>query len=75
VDVLNISNGARLTTYVIEAPAGSGTVLLNGAAARLGEPGDKVILVTYCAIDDSELSSHKPRVVLVDNDNRVTSTK
>ncbi len=73
VHVLNISNGSRLITYVIEAPAGSGTMLLNGPAARLGTAGDKVIVLTYCAVDDDEAAGHKPKVVLVDEQNRPIS--
>ena len=73
VHVLNTSNGSRLITYVIEAPAGSGTMLLNGPAARLGTAGDKVIVLAYCAVDDDEAAGHKPKVVLVDEQNRPMS--
>ena len=70
VHVFNIQNGARFITYAISAPAGSGTVLLNGAAARLGLPGDQVIIVTFAQADEAEVSAHRPRVVLVDGRNR-----
>ncbi|GAB6164769.1 aspartate 1-decarboxylase [Thermostilla marina] len=71
VHVLNINNGQRLITYVIEAPAGSGTIELNGAAARLGQKGDLVIILTYCALDDAEAKSYTPKVVKVDKNNRM----
>ncbi len=71
VHVLNLNNGARLITYVIEAEAGSGTMLLNGAAARLGAPGDLVIVLAYGAMSEEEARSYAPKVVLVDAGNRV----
>jgi aspartate 1-decarboxylase len=71
VHVLNLYNGQRLITYVIEAPAGSGTMLLNGPAARLGSPGDIVIVLTYCAVSDEEARKIKPIVVRVDAKNRI----
>ena len=71
VQVLNVNNGARLITYVIEAEAGSGTICLNGAAARLGVPGDLVIILTYCVLSDQETNGHKPIVVHVDQNNRM----
>lgn len=70
VHVLNVNNGERLITYAIAAPAGSGTVLLNGPAARLGMAGDVVVVLTYCNVDQSEAASWRPRVVLVDERNR-----
>ena len=70
VQVLNVNNGERLVTYAIEAPAGSCTMLLNGPAARLAVPGDIVIVITYCAVDDEEARSFKPRVIKVDAQNR-----
>ena len=71
VDVVNINNGSRLQTYVIAGPAGSGMVQLNGAAARWGAPGDLVIILTYASFDPSEAKAHKPRVVHVDEHNRI----
>jgi len=68
--VLNMANGSRLVTYLIEAPAGSGTVMLNGPAARLGSEGDEVIILTYCEMEDREARQFKPRVVVVDGANR-----
>ena len=73
VDVLNINTGARFTTYAIEAPRGSRTVGVNGAAARLVQAGDKVIVVTYCQLDASEARNYAPQVVLLDEANRVKS--
>lgn len=72
VHVLNLSNAARLITYAIEAEAGSGTVLLNGPAARLGVPGDLVIILAYGVYSDEEARSHRPRIVQVDALNRIT---
>jgi aspartate 1-decarboxylase len=70
VHVLNLNNAQRLVTYVIEAPAGSGTVLLNGPAARLGVRGDKVVILAYCAVSEQEARTLRPIVVHVDDDNR-----
>lgn len=71
VHVLNVNNGSRLVTYIIEAAADSGTVLLNGPAARLGAPGDLVVIITYCTMSDDEIAGHKPVVVKVDAHNRL----
>jgi aspartate 1-decarboxylase len=73
VDVLNITTGARFTTYAIEAPRGSRTVGVNGAAARLVQAGDKVIVVTYCQMDASQARNYAPQVVLLDEANHVKS--
>lgn len=72
VDVLDVNNGARFTTYVIKGKAGSGTVCLNGAAARLVMPNDKVIIVAYASMLPEEAAGHKPTVVFVDEKNRPT---
>jgi aspartate 1-decarboxylase len=69
VHVLNLNNGSRIVTYAIEAPANSGTVLLNGPAARMGRVGDLVIVLSYCEVSDEEARSFRPRVVLVDDQN------
>ena len=71
VQVVDIDNGARLETYVIEGAAGSGTICLNGAAARLVHRGDKVIVISYGVYDEAELEDHAPVVVLVDESNAV----
>ena len=70
VDVLNINNGERFTTYAIPAPAGSGMIGINGAAARLAQKGDLVIIVAYARMEEAEAKSFDPRVVLVDGANR-----
>ena len=68
VHVVNINNGARFETYVIEG--GSGVVCLNGAAARLAAPGDIVIVIAYAMVNDNEAKDLKPKVILVDERNR-----
>jgi aspartate 1-decarboxylase len=70
VDVLDIDNGSRLTTYVILGEPGE--VCLNGAAARLVHRGDRVIIVSYAQLDETEAESFRPRIVLVDEHNRIT---
>lgn len=70
VHVVDIDNGARLVTYVIEGERGSGTICLNGAAARLVHTGDKVIVISYADYEESELESYEARVVHVDERNR-----
>lgn len=69
VAVVDIDNGARLETYVIEGPRGSGAICLNGAAARLVAPGDRVIVISYADYDDAELAGYQPRIVHVDSAN------
>jgi aspartate 1-decarboxylase len=71
VDVWNISSGTRFTTYAIEAPRGSGVVGVNGAAARLVQKGDRVIIASWAQMDAAEAEAHKPVVVLLDDDNRI----
>jgi aspartate 1-decarboxylase len=70
VAVVDIDNGARLETYVIEGERGSGAICLNGAAARLVSPGDKVIIISYAEYDDAELEDYAPTIVHVDTANR-----
>lgn len=70
VQVVNINNGERFETYVIEGEAASGTIQLNGAAARLVHVGDKVIVIAYAEVEEEELEGFAPRVVHVDQDNR-----
>ena len=70
VDVLNITNGERFTTYAIPAPPGSGTIGINGAAARRAQKGDLVIIVAYARMEEAEAKCFNPRVVLVDGHNR-----
>jgi aspartate 1-decarboxylase len=71
VHVFDIDNGQRFETYVIEGRPGSGDVQVNGAAARLVQRGDLVIIVSYAQYDESELAEHRPRVVHVDADNEI----
>jgi aspartate 1-decarboxylase len=71
VQVVNINTGSRLETYVIEGERGSGTLQLNGAAARLGAVGDHVIVISYAEYDEAELAGFEPRIVFVDERNRV----
>lgn len=73
VHVVDIDNGARLETYAIEGPAGSGVIEMNGAAARLVHAGDKVIIMSYAQMTDAEARALHPTVVLVDECNRATS--
>ncbi|MCS6782127.1 MAG: aspartate 1-decarboxylase [Gloeomargarita sp. SKYBB_i_bin120] len=73
VQVANISNGQRLVTYAIPAPAGSGRVELNGAAAHCGQVGDRLIIMTYGLLPPERWSQHIPRVLQLDEQNRVMS--
>ena len=73
VQVVDNDNGARLETYVIEGPRGSGVICLNGAAARLVQPGDTCIIISYAELEDAEARRWEPTVVFVDGDNRVES--
>ena len=74
VHVLDINNGTRLTTYVIEGARGSGQVCINGAAARLVYEGDTVIVLSYATLTEEEARQHKPTLVYVDADNRIVRT-
>ena len=75
VQVVDINNGERLETYAIPGPRGSGVICLNGAAARLVQPGDKVIIITYAMLDDREARDWKPTVAFLDADNRISEMK
>ena len=72
VHVVNVNNGARFETYVIAGEAGSGVVCLNGAAARLAQPGDKVIIISYAQYAEAELQEYRPVLIFVDDANRIT---
>jgi aspartate 1-decarboxylase len=74
VAIVDITNGARLETYVISGPRGSGVIGINGAAARLVHPRDLVILIAYGIMDTAEARTFEPRVVFVDADNRICGT-
>ena len=71
VAVVDIDNGARLETYVIEGPRGGGDLCLNGAAARLVSPGDRVIVISYADYEQAELEAYEPRIVHVDTANGI----
>ena len=71
VQVVDIDNGARLVTYVIEGPAGSGVIGINGAAARLVAVGDLIIIMSFRQVEERERDEHRPRVVHVDRANRI----
>ena len=69
--ISNMENGERLETYAIESPAGSGTICLNGAAAHKGNLGDRIIIFTFCTMDEAEADRHTPTVIIPDENNRV----
>lgn len=71
VQVVDNNNGARLETYTIPGPRGSGVICLNGAAARLAQPGDIVIIMAYALFTEEESRVHKPKVVMVDEKNKI----
>lgn len=71
VHVLNINNGTRIETYVIEGERNSGTICLNGAAARWAQPGDRVIIISYCLMEDKDARNWKPKIILVNEDNKL----
>lgn len=75
VQVVNLNNGSRLETYVIYGAAGSGSIGLNGAAARLGASGDLVIVISYAMYSEEELENYEPMVVMVDEQNHITSLR
>lgn len=71
VDIVNINNGERFTTYVIKGPEGNGDICLNGAAARKAQIGDKIIIIAYASMNESEADAHRPIAVLVNEDNSI----
>jgi len=73
VQVLNINNGARFTTYAMEGE--SGEICLNGAAARLAAKGDTIIILSYCYVEDDEAHNFAPKLIYVDAQNAITKTK
>lgn len=74
VHIYNISNGERFETYAIEGEAGSGVICLNGAAARKGVPGDLIIITAYATFTAEALEQYQPKLILVDQDNRLKDT-
>jgi aspartate 1-decarboxylase len=75
VQVLNQNNGERFETYVLKGKAGSGTICLNGPAARLGQVGDILLVISYCLLDEKETKKHKPKLVYVDEKNKIIKKK
>ena len=75
VEVLNINNGARFLTYAISGKRESGQICLNGAASRLANKGDIIIILSYCQVEDSEAVSFLPRLVYVDSKNNILKTR
>ena len=75
IEVYDVDNGQRFATYVIEGEAGSGTCCVNGAAARLVERGDRLILAAYAELEEHELAGHRPRIVVIGESNRVREIK
>jgi aspartate 1-decarboxylase len=74
VQIYNVSTGARFETYVLAGEGGSGTVVVNGAAARLAHPGDRLIIAAYGMIEEARAADHKPRIVLLDEQNGIAAT-
>lgn len=74
VQIVNNNNGARLETYVIEGEEDSGIICLNGAAARLVQPGDQVIIIAYCLADEKEAKNLKPKILILDENNKVVES-
>jgi len=71
VSVVNINNGERFETYIIPGERGSGVICLNGAAARKVVIGDKIIIMTYCNLSENEIANHKPKIIIVDDNNKI----
>ena len=74
IDIYNIANGERFTTYIIRAESGSGIISVNGAAAHKAQPGDKIIICTYADYSPLEADKHKPALVYLDRDNKIART-
>jgi aspartate 1-decarboxylase len=74
VQIYDVTNGARFTTYAIPGRPGSGDICINGAAAHLARPGDTVIIASYAAYTDEEVEEHRPKLVYVDAENRIRAT-
>jgi len=74
VDIVNVNNGERFSTYIIEGKEGKGEICLNGAAARKVQKGDKIIIIAYTSIELNDAKSFKPKIVIVDDENRVAQS-
>lgn len=75
VDVYNITNGNRFTTYAIVAPEGSGKIGINGAAVHLANTGDRVIICAYVSMEEKDAKTFQPRIIVVDGQNRIVKKK
>ena len=73
VQIVDVENGNRFETYTIAGEPGSGMICLNGAAARQVQPGDHIIIMCYCQMEDNEVKDHKPKVVFVDENNKINN--
>lgn len=71
VQIVNNNNGARFETYIIPGKRGSGVVCLNGAAARLVQPGDVIIVISYCMMEEKEAKNHQPKVAILNEENKI----
>lgn len=74
VQIVNLNNGTRVETYVMEGAPKSGTICMNGAAARWAQPGDRVIIISYCLVESKEASTFTPRVIFLDEKNKIKKT-
>ena len=74
IDIYNVNNGERFTTYIIKAEAGSGIISMNGAAARRVQVGDRIIIATYGQFSEAEMEAHKPKLVYLNEDNSIDRT-
>lgn len=75
IQIYNITNGERFTTYAIRAENGSGVISANGAAAHKASPGDRVIICSYGILEEKEMENYKPTLIYLDQDNRITGVK
>ncbi|NLV85602.1 MAG: aspartate 1-decarboxylase [Clostridiales bacterium] len=75
VQIVNINNGERFETYTIDGEAGSGTICINGAAARLVQVGDRVIIIAYALMDENEAKTFEPKILVLDERNKIIQTK
>ena len=75
VDVYDITNGSRFSTYLIEGKHGGGACCVNGAAAHMVGTGDRLILAAYCSVHEEAVTAHRPKVIVVDGENRITTLK
>ena len=75
VDVYDVDNGNRFSTYLIEGRPGSGDCCVNGAAARLVELGDKLIIAAYCSVDETDVRDHQPKLILIGEENKISRSE